>query len=257
MLEFMQKGGLIMWPILICALVAVAIILERTVYFIITGIRYDIFRDLVLQRLNGGGFNTNGILDNPFNDEKPGFLRKLNARLGREQWQRSPYYKITGTYLENIDSGTRSREEALKRTGSEEIEKMERYFKGLSAISHASPLLGLLGTVTGIIAAFGVISRLGGQVDVTALAGGIWEAMLTTAAGLVVAIPAQLFYLYFEKIVSERASRMSYLITYLNERLFRNSSGPCGDDSPRGPSRAEDIIPPIPQTGEIIGDEVK
>jgi biopolymer transport protein ExbB len=256
MLEFMQKGGIIMWPISACALVAMAIILERMLYFIITGIRYDTFRDLLLQRLNGGGFKTVGILDNPFSTEKSGFLRKLKARLRQEQWKRSPYYKIAGTYLENIYSGTRSREEALKRTGSEEIEKMERYFKGLSAISHASPLLGLLGTVTGIIAAFGVISRLGGQVDVTALAGGIWEAMLTTAAGLVVAIPAQLFYLYYEKIVSERASRMSYLITYLNERLFRNSRDLCDDDSDREPGRAEDIIPPVPRTGEIISDEV-
>jgi len=126
---------------------------------------------------------------------------------------------------------------------------MEKNFKGLSAISHVSPLLGLLGTVTGIIGAFAVISELGGQVDVTALAGGIWEAMLTTAAGLVVAIPAQLSFLYFEKVVSARANRMSYIITYLNEELFSGNKLETGSEKI---SRASELIKHEETEGEGI-----
>lgn len=257
MLELMQKGGFVMWPILGCALVAIAIIVERSLYFLITGTRYELFRDMLVRKLDSGGFDNAALLENPFRGDKRGPFGSLKNRLDAQRWQRSPFLTIVRVYLENIDSGTRSREEALKRTGSEEIEKMERHFQGLSAISHVSPLLGLLGTVTGIIAAFGVISRLGGQVDVTALAGGIWEAMLTTAAGLIVAIPAQLSYLYFEKIVSARASRMSYLITHLNERFFCSAGGRCEEEGAHEPKMAGDIIPAVKPAEEIVRDEVR
>ena len=92
---------------------------------------------------------------------------------------------------------------------------MERHFQGLSAISHVSPLLGLLGTVTGIIAAFGVISRLGGQVDVTALAGGIWEALLTTAVGLCVAVPFAIVHAALENRIERFRARMEDALTRL------------------------------------------
>ncbi len=252
MLELIQKGGFVMWPILVCALGSIAIIIERSLFFFVTGIRYEHFRDLLVQKLTKKGFSDESLLGSP-SAKDPGLL----ARVRREQWNRSPYYKIVRTYLENIDNNFRTREEALKRTGSEEIEKMERHLQGLSAISNVSPLLGLLGTVTGVIASFSVISRLGGQVDVTALAGGIWEAMLTTAAGLVVAIPSQLAYLYFEKIVSARASRMSYLITYMNEKLFED----IGNHLEYGHAQyrtADEIIPQVKvEDDDIASDEVR
>jgi biopolymer transport protein ExbB/TolQ len=66
MLELMQKGGLVMWPILGCALVAIAIIVERALYFIITGTRYELFRDMLVRKLDSGGFDNATLLDNPF-----------------------------------------------------------------------------------------------------------------------------------------------------------------------------------------------
>jgi len=219
LIDSIQKGGIVMVPILILGIVAVAICIERALYFYFTGIDYRKFMKDLLRTIKSDELINVKITP----DEESGPLSSMGAfftGLRDIRWRRCVYVKIAEVYIQNIQKGERSREEALKRTGSEEIDKMEKNFKGLSAISHISPLLGLLGTVTGIIQSFSVISRLGGQVDVTALAGGIWEAMITTAAGLIIAIPAQLAFLYFEKIVSSRASRMSYIVAYLNEELY-------------------------------------
>ncbi len=70
-----------------------------------------------------------------------------------------------------------------------EVRVLERYLAALAAIGNLAPLLGLLGTVTGMIRAFMVIQEMGGKVNAVVLAGGIWEAMLTTAFGLIVALP--------------------------------------------------------------------
>ena len=99
----------------------------------------------------------------------------------------------------------------LRRAGSRELEESEKRLKTLSVISNIATLLGLLGTVTGMIQTFIQIEASGGSADVTVLAGGIWEALLTTAAGLSVAIPAIVFYHYFEGIVDLRASMFKTL----------------------------------------------
>jgi len=247
MIDTIIKGGPVMIPIIILALLSLGIILERFLYLYITDIDYDRFRDDFIKKLEETGNDLKKMNADrkfpagiPERDDSKGWIRKLPTLIRAEREKRNPYHKIVSSYLACLDSGERSREETLKRIGSEEIERMERNFKGLSAVSHISPLLGLLGTVTGIISAFAVISELGGQVDVTALAGGIWEAMITTAAGLIVAIPSQLAFLYFEKRVDARANRMSYLITYLNERLF--NTGPCNNSARHDSSHKEDSL---------------
>lgn len=228
MMDLIYKGGPVMWPITALGIFAIAITIERALYFLFTGYDYNIFRSHLIEKIKGNDISVISAAElasgRDAKSADGGFI--ANSR-----WTRNPYIKIASVYLDTIDRGDRSREEALRRTGSEEIERMEKNLKGLSAISHVAPLLGLLGTVTGIIGSFAVIHKLGGQVDVTALAGGIWEAMLTTAAGLIVAIPSQLSFMYFEKIVSSRASRMSYIITHLDEELYRHRNYCMNDHS--------------------------
>lgn len=229
-----------MWPIAALGIVSIGIIIERFLYFYLTGVNYEKFRGLLLDSLSGKRMREVDLFDgSEYSGSEKNIVKRFKHWISQQQWNRSGYQKVVATYIASIEKGNRSREEALRRVGSEEIERMEKNFKGLSAISHVSPLLGLLGTVTGIIGSFSVISELGGQVDVTALASGIWEAMLTTAAGLVVAIPAQLSYLYFEKVVTARANRMSYIITYLDEEL--HSSASCSDSHGKT-ARAGDLI---------------
>jgi biopolymer transport protein ExbB len=99
------------------------------------------------------------------------------------------------------------------------LEQLENHLNTLAAIARISPLLGLLGTVTGMILAFKQVEALGGQVNVEVLAGGIWEALLTTAVGLSIAIPTMAAFNYFEARVEKTRSRMQYFISLLNERL--------------------------------------
>jgi biopolymer transport protein ExbB len=100
------------------------------------------------------------------------------------------------------------KQKILRRAGSRELEEGERHLRVLSTIGNISTLLGLTGTVTGMIQTFMKIETIGGVADVTMLAGGIWEALLTTAAGLFVAIPTLTFYYYFEGVVDHRAIQL-------------------------------------------------
>ncbi len=95
----------------------------------------------------------------------------------------------------------------LGRVGTAELRRLESWLRALSSIAHLSPLLGLLGTVSGMIGAFQKVEQLGGQVDAAVLSGGIWEALLTTAFGLTVAIPAMAaFYALESEVDRVRAS---------------------------------------------------
>ncbi len=231
LINIIEKGGAVMWPIAFCAFVTVVILIERYLYFRVTHVRYDIFRDCLVQKISKNELSeidfrreyvpadpAEGVVSRAVTPFKNA-CRKFSVLV----WNASPFTKIASEYSANAKVGEKTRNEALMRTGSLEIEKMEKHFKILSAISTIAPLLGLLGTVIGILESFQTIQRMGGQVDVNSLAGGIWVALLTTVAGLIVAIPAQLGYIYFDKKVTERSNRMNYVTTYLNEKLFAQS----------------------------------
>lgn len=96
----------------------------------------------------------------------------------------------------------------VSRVGSITIREMETYLRGLSAIAHLSPLLGLLGTVLGMIQSFYQLQEAGSKVDPSLLAGGIWAALLTTAFGLAIAIPVMSSLYYLEGVVDRVRSTM-------------------------------------------------
>lgn len=99
----------------------------------------------------------------------------------------------------------------LGRLATREVRSLEAWLRPLGVIAQLAPLLGLLGTVLGMIEVFVSLEAAGTQVEPGLLAGGIWEALLTTAAGLAIAIPASAAYSYFEGEVDNRAARISDL----------------------------------------------
>jgi biopolymer transport protein ExbB len=127
-------------------------------------------------------------------------------------------------------------DEALEREGASLRTEMERGLEALSIIGAGAPLLGLLGTVTGLMAAFGRIESLGGAVDIAALSGGIWEAMITTATGLGAAIPAIAIGKAFERTVELRLRDMAYAASAMAEALCERGSGDA-EDGPAPASR--------------------
>ncbi len=120
-------------------------------------------------------------------------------------------------------------EKAIAHVAAREVRQMERFLPTLFLISSVTPLLGLFGTVTGMIKAFQAIQHLGGKVNASVLAGGIWEAMLTTALGLGVAIPAMVAHNYLQGkvhvVVAEIKEESGVLLDELEEAGRFDSTG--------------------------------
>ncbi len=172
MWEIVRAGGPLMWPIIFCSIAAAAIILERL---------WTLQDRRVLPReLPQKVWQL--IESNQIND-------KVIAALE----QNSPLGRVLAAGLSNRHRSREVMMERLEDTGRHVIHELERFLNTLGTIAGISPLLGLLGTVTGIIKAFNAIQS-GGMGDPRALSGGIAEALITTAAGLVVAIPSLFAY---------------------------------------------------------------
>src|SRR5450432_4563889 len=174
MWEIVRAGGPLMWPIILCSIGAVSIILERLWTLQDKRVVPPELTQKVRQLIEA----------NQIND-------KVIAALE----QNSPLGKLLAAALMNRH---RSREvimERLEDTGRHVVHELERFLSTLGTIAGVSPLLGLLGTVTGIIKAFNAIEA-GGMGDPRALSGGIAEALVATAAGLCVAIPSLVAYRY-------------------------------------------------------------
>jgi len=187
-----------MWVLLAMSVLAVTIILLKLFQFFRSGLRRLDFVEPALSALRES--------DHP----------KALAAL---QPQHSPVAIVMQTAIRcGADPAMSARdvEAEVSRVGSAQIRDLESWLRGLSSIAHLSPLLGLLGTVTGMIAAFMSLEAAGSRVDPSILSGGIWEALLTTAFGLTVAIPAMAAFYYLEGEVDRvRASMKDVSIRVL------------------------------------------
>jgi len=213
MFEFFLKGGFLMWPILLCSVMAFAIVLERLWYFC---------------RIKTNVGNLTAQVKKILQEGK---LEEAE-RLCKET--RGPVAYILAVGIHIHKRAYPEKEKIISRAGSKELRKLEKNLRGLGIIAHISPLLGLLGTVTGMIKCFMKIQELGGRVDAQVLAGGIGEALITTAAGLSVAIPAIIFYHYFEGKVDSFSHQMKdaaeSLIEWLEIKRFPQESEELKED---------------------------
>lgn len=198
MFEFLLKGGPLIWPILFCSVIAIAIILERFYHFKRASTNIPNLSTRIKELLLDG---------------------KLEEAENLCKNSPGPVAHILAIGIHTHKRGFQEKEKIISRAGSRELRRLQKNLRGLGIIAHISPLLGLLGTVTGMIRAFMKIQELGGRVDASVLAGGIWEALITTAAGLSVAIPAIVFYHYFEGKVDNFSHQMKDAAQALMEWL--------------------------------------
>ncbi len=175
MIEFLMGGGLLMIPIVFCSVVALGIVIERL--FNLRASR--IIRTDVMEEVES-------MLRERRIPDASMILRRTSSVLSR----------ILLVAILNHEKDRAEIKELIEDAGRQEIPVLERYLNLLGTLAGITPLLGLLGTVTGMIRVFEVISAAGVG-HPTALAGGISEALITTAAGLTVAIPALVFHSYF------------------------------------------------------------
>lgn len=186
MLELVQAGGWLMWPIIACSVIAMAIILERLWTY---RRRRVIPANLVAQIWK---------LDQS---------QQLTAAHIATVRKNSPLGRILAAGLVNRHHPRDMMKGAIEEEGRQVVHELERYLNTLGTIATITPLLGLLGTVIGMIKVFTAITS-SGVGNPAVLAGGISEALITTAAGLSVAIPAVIFHRYLSGRVDKIVVRM-------------------------------------------------
>ncbi|TWH76494.1 biopolymer transport protein ExbB [Azomonas agilis] len=182
MWELIEAGGWLMWPILLCSVVASGIILER-LWTLRT-------RRVAPPNLLGVAW---GLVQE----------KRLNNRALKELHSNSPLGELFAVGLANARHGREVMKECLEETGARIVHDLERYLNALGTIAATAPLLGLLGTVLGMIEIFSSFMGTSGAANPAVLAGGIAKALITTAAGLIVAIPALFFHRYLQRRVDE------------------------------------------------------
>ncbi len=192
LLSMFLKGGIIMWPILIGSIIGLAIVIEKFLVIRRSKINVPVF-----------SIKIRGIL------KKKDIAGAINFCLE----EKSPIANIIRRGLKKYKFGRKRVIESIEAAGKVEIGKLEKGLSTLATISGAAPMLGFLGTVTGMITAFMRIQELQGSASPSDLAGGIWEALLTTAFGLLVGIPALAVYNYLVSLVNKIVLDMERIAT--------------------------------------------
>lgn len=191
MVSFLLKGGIMMYPLFIASIVIVAIIIERLVYFHKTVVDEQELFVKVKDKLRSDGA-----------EAAIAYCEKIGG----------PVAVILKAGLQQYGSDREKIEDSFEREALIEVPRLKRFLPALNTIGSVSTLIGFTGTVLGMIKAFNSIA-VAGTTSPGIVAGGIAEALTTTAAGLVIAIPALIFYHYFSHKVDgillevEKASR--------------------------------------------------
>ncbi len=205
MYELIAKSGICGYLILLCSVFSLTFIIERFIAFRKISLKDPELLFKIIESLKDGTINK--IVPQ---------LKESNSPVVKV------VYEIVTKHIVPTGCCSSSREaieKSINYVGEREVREMERNLPALLTIAQLSPLLGLLGTVLGMIKAFMVIQQFGGKVNAQVLAGGIWEAMLTTAMGLAVAIPTMLAYSFFTSKLNKIVGSMNDIGNELIEAL--------------------------------------
>ena len=239
--DFVRKGGIMMFPLGVCSLVGLAVVAERLI---------------VLRRSK--------VIPS-------GFLKRLGGVIDKSPSDVGKAIKLCetdGSALASICAAGLSRrglpleliEKRITEAGERELFKLRKYLRVLSVIASVSPLLGLVGTIFGMIKAFQTVAVSADALGKTELlATGIYEAMITTAAGLLVAIPALIFYNLIASKIDHRVSEMDILIvdfveSHLGKQHSPNAARvgqPGGDTETEAPTSENGSLAPAPDAASV------
>lgn len=207
MWELVRAGGPFMWPIIVCSIALVGIVLER----LWTLQRKRVLPEELIKKVSQ-------LADS--NQVNPKVIEALERN--------SPLGRVMAAALSNRHRGRAIMMERVEDTGRHVVHELERFVNSVGTIASVSPLLGLLGTVTGIIRAFTAV-QMGGMGDARALAGGISEALVCTAAGLTVAIPAYVAHRYLRGKVERIVIEMEKVAVNFADSLGADEQGGDSD----------------------------
>jgi biopolymer transport protein ExbB len=206
MLIFFQKGGPVMYPLLLCSMISLTFIIERTLFWIRQGRGRN--QQVVNQILDLAAHNSYDKIKDLSQGAADFVARMLYCGILHRQF---------------------SLKDALEMSAEEEIKRMQKHLPILDTIITLAPLLGILGTVTGIINSFEALGAAGVE-NPQAVSAGIAQALITTAAGLIIAIPTLICYNYFQSRVDQATRLLEKYGTSLeivwNKQNFGCPSGP-------------------------------
>ena len=196
---YLHQGGFMMYPLILCSIIAVGIILERLYTF-----------------RKATSIDPETLLDEIKETYKPGDHGAAAARLMEDA--KTPYARIFARGLKNADRPAETIDMAMSQEAANEVPALENYLLGLRTIISIAPLLGLLGTIAGMITSFKEISK-SGLSSPTAVIGGVSEALVSTATGIGIAVIGLVFYNYFGNLVKRFVEDMEYYGTELTNFL--------------------------------------
>ena len=186
MIDLFLKGGPLMYPLLLCSVVSVAVIVERGLLYLRAGTSRAAVSEVLASARDG---RPEEALDQS---------RDLGGAVGL----------VLAEALENRNLPREDLENHLSLTGSAEIKGLSRHLHYLELIGKIAPMLGLSGTVLGLARTFQTVASATRFADPSLLASGIWEALITTVAGLFIGIPALIFYHLYDNRVRSLAFEM-------------------------------------------------
>jgi len=202
-IQLLQKGGPVMYPLYLCSILMLAFAIERA----FTLRRHKVSPSETIQLLDSA------VAGMPANFNQAELLAKLAAAP-------SPLARIAAAGVRRTNRPILEIEKAIEDAAAKEINKLQRNNRVLSSVASVSPLLGLLGTATGIIRTFMTVAATEEALGRTELlAGGIYEALVATAVGLTIAIIALVFYFFFQERVERLVSEIDDEATKLAEEL--------------------------------------
>lgn len=196
--EWLATGGPVMWLLTLLSVVASTIVIAKLIQFAVRRPLASANGDSVIALLKQG---------------------KVDAARDQAGAGKDPLSNTLAALL----ALTHDQEEEAMRQARNEIESLRGGMRALELIAAVAPLLGLLGTVFGMIEAFRALEQAGSQVDPSLLSGGIWEALLTTAAGLSVAIPALAAFHWFDRSLERLRFLLEDRLSIVAGLLARNS----------------------------------
>ncbi len=202
--SFLSLAGPMAIPLLIASVCSLAVIIEKTVFFM---------------RHKDDGVKLIKKIEMMVDEDD--ILSALNELKGKK----GPNAKLMSTALAHHSENPERIREVLQAVGEDEIKKMEKHLSVLDVIAMIAPLLGLLGTVLGIIDSFNILGASVGTAAPAQISSGIAAALISTAVGLIIAIPTAIFYSYFSNIVERKAHEMNLSMVDIIEVVSSEDRG--------------------------------
>jgi biopolymer transport protein ExbB len=216
MLDFLQKGGVVLWLLVAISAYVIALIIERLLFFK----RISVDEKKLYERIKA--------------TVEKGHLDEALAICDQNL---SPFASLMRTGIENRDYPRTIQKEMLEDSAAQEAPRLDKNIMTIGTIANISPLIGLLGTVTGTMKSLGVLGRFGAVSDPSILAGGLSEALINTVSGIAVSVVATIFYNYLISKSNNYLLRLEGQVNALILMINKNRSAWTGEERRAGTPR--------------------